>query len=297
MSLLCLNSPAEAREWCAGERRAGRSLGFVATMGAMHRAHVALVEQAARENDSVVVSVFVNPLQFNDPRDLENYPRDWEGDCQQVEQAGGSLLFTGTLATFFPAEFDAEGGLKPGYLLDPGVGAMGLEGEFRPGHFAGVATIVDRLFQTTMPSRAYFGLKDYQQCLVVQDLARARGNPEVVLCPIVREQDGLALSSRNQRLTPAWREAAPAISQALLALREQWRAGERRVNKLESTLAASLSVSPLEVEYAAVRDPEQWSAGPLKGSLEQAVALVAARAGDVRLIDNLLLDSAGGGSS
>lgn len=287
-----LDDPAQARAWCAQAREAGATLGFVPTMGALHDGHLELVRRAARENDRAVVSVFVNPLQFDDPADLARYPRDFEGDARLLEDAGCAMVFTGTLAGFFPDELevvDAVPRLPPGRLVDPGPAALGLEGEFRPGHFAGVATIVDRLFDTVAPDRAYFGRKDFQQCLVVRDLAARRGGPEVVLCPTVREASGLARSSRNRLLAPEHALEALAIPRALERAQAAWDAGERDADRLAGALAEVLASSRLEVEYAEVRDPGRWSAARPSGTLARAVALVAARAGAVRLIDNRLL--------
>ncbi|MDA1265930.1 MAG: pantoate--beta-alanine ligase [Planctomycetota bacterium] len=282
------DTPAEARAWCAAEREAGRSLGFVATMGALHAGHLELVRTALAQNDRVVVSVFVNPLQFNNPADLERYPRDADADARLLDGVGCQMMFTGTLEEFFPGELEG-GALPKERLLDPGPAALGLEGEFRPGHFAGVATIVDRLFDVVGPERAYFGRKDYQQCLVVRDLARRRGNPEVVLCPTVREDSGLALSSRNALLDATQRAAAPAIHGALRATRALWQTGERDADILAAVLTRGLAGHGFVVEYAEVRDPECWTAERPAGHLEQAVALVAVQAGAVRLIDNLPL--------
>lgn len=282
------DTPAQARAWCAAEREAGRSLGFVATMGALHAGHLELVRTALAQNDRVVVSVFVNPLQFNNAADLERYPRDVDADTRLLDGVGCQMLFTGTLEGFFPGELEG-GALPKERLLDPGPAALGLEGEFRPGHFAGVATIVDRLFDVVGPERAYFGRKDYQQCLVVRDLARRRGNPEVVLCPTVREDSGLALSSRNALLDATQRAAAPAIHGALRATRALWQTGERDADILAAVLTRGLAGHGFVVEYAEVRDPECWTAERPAGHLEQAVALVAVQAGAVRLIDNLPL--------
>ncbi|TDJ67977.1 MAG: 2-amino-4-hydroxy-6-hydroxymethyldihydropteridine diphosphokinase, partial [Planctomycetota bacterium] len=157
-----LETPAEAREWCAAQRSAQRSIGFVPTMGALHEGHLTLVRRAVLENDVACVSVFVNPLQFDDARDLERYPRDFERDAAKLAGVDCAMVFTGTLAQFFPGELDARGALPPERVLDPGPRAEGLEGEHRPGHFAGVATIVDRLFDVVAPDRAYFGRKDFQ---------------------------------------------------------------------------------------------------------------------------------------
>jgi pantoate--beta-alanine ligase len=289
-----LDSPQAARAWCARLRAQPATLGFVPTMGALHAGHLALVERARSENDAVCASVFVNPLQFNERADYERYPRDFEGDVRLLEKAGCARVFTGTLATFFPDEIARDGSLDPRHLRDPGPCALGLEGAQRPGHFAGVATIVARLFDITAPTLAYFGAKDFQQTLVVKDLARARGGPEIRVCPTVREPSGLARSSRNERLSPSERESATALVRALELTRQAWRAGQRDAAALRKVLAASLTEGPISVEYATVRDPEHWTEHDPTGEMVRAVALIAARVGGVRLIDNMRLDDAGG---
>lgn len=287
MSELCsLDSPALAREWCRARRAEGLSLGFVPTMGFLHEGHLSLVRRALAENDLCAVSIFVNPLQFDEGADLEAYPRDWEGDTSLLREAGADLVFTGTLAQFFEGELDAEGNLPGERLLDPGPGAHGLEGACRSGHFEGVATIVDRLFEVVGPDRAYFGQKDLQQTLVVRDLAARRGSPEVVVCPTSREPSGLARSSRNARLGPEELQRATCISRALFAASRAWLDGEPTVAALEELLAAELEVPGVEVEYAVVRDRAAWTEGAPAGPLVDPVALVAARIGPVRLIDN-----------
>ncbi len=257
-------------------------------MGALHEGHLTLVRRAAAENQRVVVSIFVNPLQFGEASDLEKYPRDFAGDCDLLQAAGAHMAFTGTLEQFFPGRL-VQGDLPSEQRVDPGPAADGLEGAFRPGHFEGVATIVKRLFEIVQPERSYFGAKDYQQTLVVRDLARRMGFPDVVVCPISREESGLARSSRNMLLTDADRAQALYLSRALFGARERWRAGERSAPALERHLRAVLAHSTLDVEYAVVRDPAEWAAVPTDQPLERAVALLAARAGAVRLIDNLEL--------
>jgi len=287
-----LGQVADARAWCTAARARG-PLGFLPTMGALHEGHLELVRRATEENDAVAVSVFVNPLQFDDPADLERYPRDFEGDAALLAEAGCHMVFRGTLQEFFPGELDDDGRLPAERLRDPGPTALGLEGEFRPGHFAGVATIVDALFDVVRPERAYFGAKDFQQCLVVTDLAAERGGPEIVVCPTVREPSGLALSSRNRLLDAEGLRQALALSRACRAARESWRAGERGAGVLSqvmtSVLSGVLSGPGLEIEYAEVRDPGAWSAERPGEPLERGVALVAATVQGVRLIDNLAL--------
>jgi len=288
-----LDDPRAAAEWCATERAARRTLGFVPTMGALHAGHVSLVRRALEENDVVCVSVFVNPLQFDEAQDFDHYPRDLGRDVELLDEAGCSMVFTGTLAQFFPAELDAAGRLRPEHWIEPGAAARGLEGACRSGHFEGVATIVDRLFEVVAPTRAYFGQKDYQQALVVGELARARGGPEVCVCAIAREAHGLARSSRNERLSADHRERAGVIHRALLAADELWRRGERDADVLANELRTVLNTEPqLELEYAELRDPQAWTAEAPHERLDQAVALIAGRFGPVRLIDNRVLGEA-----
>ncbi len=275
--------PEQARLWCGEARRSG--LGFVPTMGALHAGHLALVRRSVGDNADTCVSIFVNPLQFDDPRDLERYPRDLEGDARLLRDAGCSMVFTGTLAQFFP-EYGAHERIP---ARDPGPWAQGLEGNRRPGHFAGVATIVARLFEIVRPDRAYFGEKDYQQTRVVADLARELGYPEVIVCPTEREGDGLALSSRNVRLTESGRQRARAVPRALALAKAAWGAGERSASALRRLIVAELEGAGMEVEYAEVRDTS-FGLAARSEPLEQGRALVAVRVGDVRLIDNLALD-------
>ncbi|MFT4647008.1 MAG: pantoate--beta-alanine ligase [Glaciecola sp.] len=292
MSIECFGTADEAVGWCRDAIKQGLSVGFVPTMGALHAGHQTLVRQAALENDRVCVSIFVNPLQFGESKDLETYPRNFDGDAKLLEQAGCHMAFTGTLSEFFPGRLLDDGGLAPEYLLDPGPFAESLEGEFRPGHFEGVATIVGRFFEILEPTRAYFGQKDYQQALVVRDLARRTQGPEVVVCPTHREPSGIAFSSRNTRLSESEYAAGLFISRALFAARGLWLEGERDPRAFASLMRGVLKQGDLHVEYAAVRDPEQWSGTDPEGPLERAVALIAARAGDVRLIDNMLISMA-----
>ncbi len=284
--MLRLPDPESARLWCIEQRAASHTLGFVPTMGGLHPGHLALVRRALAENDRCCVSIFVNPLQFNDPKDLASYPRDFEKDARMLEEAGCDMIFTGTLDQFFPEIENHEQIVK----RDPGPGADGVEGAARPGHFAGVATICERLFQTVGASRAYFGEKDFQQTLVVRDLARALGYPDIVVCPTVREASGLAWSSRNYLLSETERVRAACLSQALFAAREAWRAGERNPANLRAIMLQALRVEGVELEYVELRDPEAWSPQPPSGPMSRAQALVAARVGKVRLIDTLRLD-------
>ena len=289
---LAFESVAEARAWLYEQRACGLRIGFVPTMGALHEGHLDLVRRAARENDLAIVSVFVNPLQFNDPKDYAAYPRTFAEEVRLLATAGCAMAFTGTLAQFFPHELDAAGKLNAAHQMPPGAAALGLEGAMRPGHFEGVAAIVDRLFETVLPDTAYFGAKDYQQAQVVLGLARRRGGPRVVVCPTVREASGLALSSRNARLSVEDRQRAAQIYQALRAGQAAWDAGVRDADALRSSVLLVLQRTPeFRIEYVAVRDPSRWTAEEPHGAMQQAVCLVALWLSGVRLIDNLRWDA------
>lgn len=286
--ILRLPDPVSAQTWCHEQRAAGRSIGFVPTMGALHEGHLSLVRRAVIENDVACVSIFVNPLQFNDPDDLARYPRNFDDDAQQLEDVGCNMVFSGTLEQFFPNIEEPNDIDK----RDPGPAAQGLEGAGRPGHFAGVATICERLFNIVGPGRAYFGEKDFQQTLVVKDLVRQIGYPEIVVCPTAREPSGLAYSSRNVLLTDSERELAACLSRALFSARHAWHQGERDARKLRDVMLRELDVDGIRVEYAELRDPHDWRPEAPVGSLACAQALIAAQIGKARLIDNLRLDRA-----
>ncbi len=256
-------------------------------MGALHEGHLSLVRRAKSECDLAVVSIFVNPLQFDDPKDFERYPRDFVRDRERLATVECDLAFSGTLDGFFP---EAGGDRERIPWREPGPSALGLEGDRRPGHFRGVATIVARLFEVAQPTRAYFGAKDFQQCLVVRDLARELGGPEIVVCPTLREPSGLARSSRNELLSADARAKAAAIHRGLRAAQELWRRGARRAELLRRPIVDELARADLELEYAEFRDPEAWQAREPTTDLVRAVALVAVRSKSVRLIDNLRLD-------
>ena len=254
-------------------------VGFVPTMGYLHRGHLALVERARRENPFVVVSIFVNPLQFGPGEDYHSYPRDLERDQALLEAAGVDLLFAPGVEAMYPEGFatrvQVEGPLTALW-----------EGAVRPGHFQGVATVVARLFLLVRPERAYFGEKDYQQLLVVRRMVQDLGFPlEVVGVPTVREEDGLALSSRNVYLSPETRKKAPVLYRALLAIREAARSGRGVAEALEAGERVLAGVPEFRPDYLAVVHPETLL--PLARWVPGARALVAGRFPEVRLIDNL----------
>jgi pantoate--beta-alanine ligase len=263
-----------------GARAAGRSVGLVPTMGALHEGHLSLIRRSVRECDFTAVSVFVNPLQFAASEDLDRYPSDLEADCRAAEAAGADLVFAPAVAEMYPA--DAATRVHVGGLSE------GLEGASRPGHFAGVATVVAKLFAIAGPCRAYFGEKDYQQLLVVRRLAADLSLPvEVVACPTVREADGLACSSRNVYLSADERRAAVVLHRALTAAASAVIAGSQRDgDHLRATMAAAVAAEPMAtLDYVEVADPETLR--PLDRVDGEARLLIAAWVGTTRLIDNM----------
>ena len=257
-------------------RGEGHSIGVVPTMGALHAGHLSLVERSHRDCRRTVVTIFVNPLQFGAGEDFGKYPRTLETDLEQLSAVGADAVYTPSVDEMYP----------PGATVRVSVGGAdeALEGKSRPGHFDGVATVVVKLFNATRPDRAYFGQKDAQQAALITKLARELDTGiEIVVCPIVRDSDGLALSSRNAYLSPVERAAATCLSRALGAVQEAWTAGERDWSALTRAMIGVLEAEPLaRVDYAQLVDPETFIA---PGRL----AVMAVRIGATRLIDNHLL--------
>ncbi|MCX7623224.1 MAG: pantoate--beta-alanine ligase [Thermomicrobium sp.] len=272
----------ELRRWRA--EQAGRSVGFVPTMGYLHAGHLALVRRARAENEAVVVSIFVNPLQFGPAEDYERYPRDLDRDLRLLDAERVDAVFAPPVEEMYPPGFATS-------VVVSGPVAERLEGEARPGHFRGVATVVTRLLNLVQPHRAYFGWKDAQQVLVVQRLVADLALPvEIVPVPTVREPDGLALSSRNVYLSPEERRVAAALPQALFAALERFRAGERDAGELRRLVRETLAGAPVRLEYVSVSDRETFT--EVDRVERPALLLVAAWVGSTRLIDNVLLDPA-----
>jgi len=284
--ILDLPNPQRAAQWCIAQRAAGRSLGFVPTMGALHEGHLSLVRHAVSHNDSTCVSIFVNPLQFNETDDFVRYPRDHEFDKQLLQDEGCDMVFSGTLSQFFPGA-NSPDDIK---TTDPGKFATGLEGDHRPGHFAGVRTIVEQLFKTAGQCTAYFGEKDFQQTLVVKDLAGSLGYPNIDVRPTIREKDGLAMSTRNALLRAEDRVRAGCLYKALMSAKRLWRKGERDADALREAMRSELIKAEIEIDYADLRDPENWQAESPHGVMQRARGLIAVHLGNVRLIDNKQLN-------
>jgi pantoate--beta-alanine ligase len=278
--VLIVSGIAELRTSLDAARADGRHVGFVPTMGYLHEGHASLMATARADAEVVVASIFVNPLQFGPTEDLDAYPRDLDGDAAMAEREGVDLLFVPSRDEMYP---DGE------VLTTVSVGTVSepLEGRSRPTHFAGVATVVAKLFAVVGPCAAYFGEKDFQQVAVIRQMVRDLSMPvEVVACPTVREPDGLAMSSRNAYLTPAERAAAPVVHAALQVGRADIDAGERDPANVRALMADLISAEPLaELDYAEVVDARTLQVvDPLQGELR---LLAAVRFGNARLIDNL----------
>lgn len=270
----------ELKEAVSALKSEGKSVGLVPTMGALHDGHISLVERARTGNDAVVVSVFVNPTQFNNPDDLRTYPRTEDADCHRLEKAGVDIAFIPSVEEMYP-EPDTR-------VFDLGPVAAVMEGAMRPGHFNGVAQVVSRLFAMVNPDRAYFGEKDFQQIAVIRRMVELEKFPiEIVACPIKREIDGLALSSRNVRLSAHQREVAPNIHRVMeesLA----YKASGASLKDVKRRVIDEINAYPeMEVEYyeivnaADMQPVAEWS------DCDEAVGCITVYLGDVRLIDNI----------
>ena len=288
-----VESVAACRALLDRARAAGRVVGLVPTMGALHDGHTSLMNRARAECEVVVVSIFVNPLQFGDPEDIARYPRTLERDLVVCAESGVDVVLAPSVPEMYPSWPDA-----PSTTVSVRGVSEGWEGASRPGHFDGVATVVAKLFTIAGPCRAYFGLKDFQQLAVVRRMARELSLPvEVVGCPIVREADGLALSSRNVRLSPGERQAAMVLSRALAAGRAALAGGERSGAAVTRAMHAVVAAEPLvALDYAALVDADTLhEVGTVADSDADADPdhdhdslrlLIAAQVGPVRLIDN-----------
>lgn len=268
-------------------RAEGRLTGLVPTMGALHAGHLSLIEAARRDASPVIVSIFVNPKQFGPSEDYQEYPRDLESDRRKLEEARADFLFAPSVEEMYPAGFRTAVNVEG--LADR------LEGKIRPGHFRGVATVVLKLLEVVAPRFAYFGRKDAQQARVIRQMASDLAlDSEIVVCPIVREPDGLALSSRNAYLSPAERKAATVLYRALLRARGAIEQGERDTAKLGAVMRQELAAEPMAaVDYADIVDADSFE--PILRLTRPSMALVAVRFGATRLIDNMQVDVTSGG--
>ena len=279
--MLVLHTIAETRTACARIRLAGKTLGLVPTMGALHEGHLSLVRAAQASCDAVAVSIFVNPTQFGPKEDFACYPRTLEEDCRTLEAAGVDLAFAPSVPEMYPN--GASTFVEVAGLSDR------LDGASRPGHFRGVATVVAKLLNIFTPERAFFGQKDAAQVAVLRQMVRdLRFAVQVDVCPIVREADGLAMSSRNRNLSDEQRRQALVLSRALLAVQQKAKSGEHESAKLLAEALGVLAGEPaVQADYCRIVDPDTLEDIPEVG--KGALVAVAARVGTTRLIDNLLL--------
>ena len=274
-----VNSIKELRENLSQERLEKRSIGLVPTMGALHAGHISLVERCVRENDVCVVSVFVNPTQFNDKHDLETYPRTLEADCALLEAAGCHYVFAPSVEEMYP-EPDTR-------VFNLGRVAEVMEGAMRPGHFNGVAQVVSKLFYIVEPDNAYFGEKDFQQIAVIRAMVKQLNIPvKINACPIKREADGLALSSRNTRLTPELRQKAPLIARTLKE--STTFAPGKSVQEVIDFVVNMINADPdMRVEYYEIVDGNTLEAIKDWSETDYPVGCITVFCGEVRLIDNI----------
>lgn len=270
---------SQTRAWADEIRTAGKTIGFVPTMGALHPGHISLVEKARSECDYVITSIFVNPTQFNNSSDLARYPRTLEADLDMLHDHGCHAVFTPEIAEMYPT-------MQKGHW-DFGLLSSRLEGFFRPGHFDGVCTVVKKLFEIVTPHKAYFGEKDYQQLAIIRKLTAYEGmDIEIISVPTMREKDGLAMSSRNMRLTPEQRSAALGISKTLFAMREKRKEGISPADLQSFGHALMTHHTDIRLEYLQIVDGDTFE-DLTTWNTARAVILFAGYVGEIRLIDNI----------
>jgi pantoate--beta-alanine ligase len=279
--MLNFSDIAPLRAWLAGERGAGRRIGLVPTMGALHEGHLALVDEAARRSDAVVLTLFVNPLQFGPHEDFQRYPRDRERDQALAAARGVTASFATRVETMYPPGSETR--------VVPGPTADRWEGAIRPGHFVGVLTVVAKLFHIVQPDIAVFGQKDIHQATLIRRMVKDLDlSIEVLMAPTVREPDGLALSSRNAYLDPEGRRQALALYTALQTADRRWREGERDAATLERHMREQFRMFPaVAVDYIALVDPDRLD--PVESAALGTIIAVAGRVGSTRLLDNHIL--------
>ncbi|MGQ8337322.1 pantoate--beta-alanine ligase [Sunxiuqinia sp. A32] len=277
--MLVVKQIKELQEIIEREKSKGKTIGFVPTMGALHNGHLSLVEIAGQQSDYVAVSIFVNPTQFNDKNDLKNYPRDLDNDVSLLEETACQLVFAPEVETMYPGEDNRQ--------FNFGQLETVMEGKYRPGHFNGVAQIVSKLFDMVKPDKAFFGLKDFQQLAVIKALVKQLNLPiEIVPCPTMREEDGLAMSSRNTRLTEEQRAAAPIIYKTLIEARNK--APQMSVEEVRKWVSNEINqINPFEVEYFEIVDDESLSLISDWNEPVNKVGCIAVFCDKIRLIDNI----------
>jgi pantoate--beta-alanine ligase len=282
--MILFKKSADLHKWVEDQRKKQKTIGFVPTMGALHPGHLSLVQEARLKTEITVSSIFINPTQFNDPADFKKYPVTLEKDIDMLEEAGNHVLFLPEVNEIYPD------GLAATHQYDLGYIETVLEGKYRPGHFQGVCQVVQRLLEIVTPDMLFLGQKDYQQCMVLEKMIHLlnwQDRVSIVICPTLRESDGLAMSSRNMRLSAEERSKAPLLYQALNYIRRNLKPGD--MNTVLDSARRSLEENGFRVDYIEIA--EQNTLTPVRswdGRLS-LVALVAAYSKDVRLIDNIIL--------
>jgi pantoate--beta-alanine ligase len=283
--MILFKKGTDLRKYLDIQRKNGLKTGFVPTMGALHRGHISLLEEARRQTDITISSIFVNPVQFNDPADYQNYPITTEKDILMLETAGCDILFLPSVEEIYPDGVSGGPHYELGYLETI------LEGKYRPGHFQGVCRVVQRLLEIVLPDELYIGQKDYQQCMVIRRLLQLTGMEATVhinISPTLRETDGLAMSSRNMRLDALAREKAPAIYQSLSHIKKNLQPGD--LGGLKEYAVSFLTSKGFKVDYVEIADAGDLQLVNHWDGKQELVALAAAFLDDVRLIDNVLLN-------
>ena len=276
-----VNNIDSIRQKLACSRRQGKSIGLVPTMGFLHEGHLSLVRRAAKENDIVVVSIFVNPTQFGPQEDFESYPRDLERDALLAEEAGANFIFYPTVGEMYPQKYET--------FVEVTELTKELCGRSRPGHFRGVTAVVTKLFNIILPDKAYFGQKDAQQAIVIQQMVRdLNQNVEICVCPIIREKDGLAMSSRNTYLTPEEREQSTVLSASLEMAQQMVENGERDAARIRKAIEELiLSKDKTRIDYVEIVSAHNLK--PIQVLFGKCLIALAVKFGATRLIDNIMV--------
>ncbi len=280
--MVLFKKTADLSNWLESQRKNNCRVGFVPTMGALHTGHLSLVDSSKKENDITVASIFVNPTQFNDPKDLKKYPVTIEKDIDMLEKTGCDVLFLPPVKEIYPDGAASQKNYDLGFLETV------LEGKYRPGHFQGVCMVVERLLNIVDPHNLYLGQKDYQQCMVITRLTELMGKPiNVDICPTLREKDGLAMSSRNMRLSTEERKTATAIYKCLSLAKEKLQAGN--IIPLKNEMKAMLEKAGFKIDYAEIADAATLELIDEWDGQRKLVAVIAAFINEVRLIDNMII--------
>jgi len=289
--MILFKKAIDLRNWLDAQRKKAISIGFVPTMGALHAGHISLIDLSKKENGLTICSIFINPTQFNDPKDFKKYPVTIEKDIDMLEESGCDVLFLPTVEEMYPKGTNLSSAANCGSNYDLGRLETILEGKYRPGHFQGVCMIVHRLLDIIRPQQLYLGQKDYQQCLVIQKLAALTGMEKlkVKISPTLREEDGLAMSSRNLRLTKEERVIAVTISRILEMIKKEIRPGN--ITPLIEKANRQLTEAGFRVDYVSIADAYDLSGVTEWDGKQKIVALVAANLNEVRLIDNIVINS------